>query len=246
LLANVNATAQPDGFGVCGLNDQSTGGLGGSQTPKVDELQDPAPENQGLATRVPANSQAVMNFHVIDTGQAPLLREAWLNFFYIDPSQVKGIRGGVGLLGGLGFRIAPGTHQTYTYACSPERPVRVLSLASHMHAHALRMTAWKVTGGEATLVYQSFDWANPPAFRYDTVSHNPTTDLATRTPGAISGPLVVSPGDTLQWECEIDNTSSSTLTFRNEALTGEMCLLTGESVPADDPMTAYDFACARN
>jgi hypothetical protein len=246
LLVNANATVQPDGFGVCGLNDQSVGGLGGSQTPKVDDLQDPAPENQGPAIKIAADTQAVINFHVINTGVTPLLREAWLNYFYMDPADVKGISGAVALVGGLGFYITPGTNTTYTYSCSPDRPVRILSLASHMHAHATRMTVWKVVGNQQTLVYQSFDWANPPAFRYDSVSHNPETNLATQTAGAISGPLVVSPGESLQWECAVDNTSDQVLTFRNEVNTGEMCLLGGSSVPADDPMNPYDFVCERN
>ena len=106
LIANVNPMAQADGFGTCQTNDMTPGLLGGSQTPKVDELEDPAPENQGLAVHVPANSQAVINFHVINTGVTPILREAWLNYFYIDASQVKGIRGNVFLTGGLGFHHA--------------------------------------------------------------------------------------------------------------------------------------------
>jgi hypothetical protein len=243
----VNATApHADGFDICGLTDNAGGGLGGSQTPKVDELADPAPENQGLAMRIPANTQAVINFHVINTGEKPLLREAWLNYWYMDPSKVTGIRGGIGLTGGLGFDIQPGTHQNYTYSCSPTRPIRVTTLAAHMHEHALRMSAWKVSGGQATLVYQAFDWANPPAYRYDSVTTNPVTDLATQKPGATTGTLTLTPDDSLQWECEIANTSGAALTFRNEALTGEMCLLTGGLVPTDDPMNEYDFTCARN
>jgi hypothetical protein len=39
----------------------------------------------------------------------------------------------------------------------------LVALASHMHEHATRMTVWKVSGGQSTLVYQSFDWADPPA-----------------------------------------------------------------------------------
>ncbi len=146
LLVNVNSTPQADGFATCQTNDMTPGLLGGSQTPEVDEREDPAPENQGLAVHVPANSQAVINFHVINTGVTSILREAWSNYFYIDASQVKGIRGNLFLTGGLGFYITPGTSQTYTYSCSPDRPVRVLSLAAHMHAHATRLSAWKVSG----------------------------------------------------------------------------------------------------
>jgi hypothetical protein len=246
VIANVNPTAQADGFGTCQTNDMTPGLLGGSQTPKVDELEDPAPENQGLAVHLPANSQAVINFHVINTGVTPLLREAWLNYFYIDASQVKGIRGNVFLTGGLGFSITPGTSQTYTYSCSPDRPVRVLSLAAHMHAHATRLSAWKVSANQPSLVYEAFDWAEPASLRYDSVHTNAPPNRATRTAGGSSGPIRVEPGDTLQWECAVDNTSDEVLTFRNEVYTGEMCILTGVEVPADDPMQPYDFTCSRD
>ena len=36
------------------------------------------------------------------------------------------------------------------------------------------------------------------------------------------------------------------LTLRNEVYTGEMCIVGGTMVPADDPMNPYDFTCAPN
>lgn len=246
IIMNVNAMAQPAGFATCQANDQTPGLLGASQTPMVDATQDPAPENQGLAVHVPANSQAVVNFHVINTTAKPILREAWLNYFYIDASQVKGIRGNVFLAGGIGAQITPGTVQTYQYSCSPTRPVRILNLASHMHAYATRETMWKVSGGTPSLVYEGYDWANPVAFSYDTVHTNPLPDRANKTAGASTGTLKLNPGDTLQWECAVDNTSDVTLTFRNEVYTGQMCVVGGVMVPDDDPMNPYDFTCALN
>jgi hypothetical protein len=50
----------------------------------------------------------------------------------------------------------------------------------------------------------------------------------------------------IEWECDVENTSSQTLTFRNEVQTGEMCVLTGSQVRADDPNTKADFTCIRN
>jgi hypothetical protein len=164
----------------------------------------------------------------------------------MDPSQVKGLRGNVFLVGGLGFQITPGTHQTYTYACSPDRPTRILSLAAHMHVHATRMSAWKVTGGQPSLVYETYDWSTPSELRYDSVTTNPVADASTQTPGGSSGTLVLQPGDTLQWECEVNNTSNVTLTFKNEVYTGEMCIMTGTMVPADNPMSPYNFVCNLN
>jgi len=246
LNINVNAQAQPDGFGTCQANDMSPGLLGGSETPTVDERTDPAPENQGLAVRLPANSQAVVNFHVINTSNVPMMREAWLNYYFMKPEDVKGFRGNVFLTGGLGFQITPGTNKTYTYACSPTRPVRILSLAAHMHVHATRMTAWKVTGGVPSVVYETYDWNHPTDLHYDSVHTNTPPDRAKGLPGGSTGQLVLQPTDTLQWECAVDNTSDVTLTFRNEVYTGEMCIMTGEMVPADDPMTPGDFVCTQN
>lgn len=246
LNIDVNQTAQPDGFATCQANDNSPGLLGGTESPKVNELSDPAPENAGLATYLPANSQAVINFHVINTSAKPTLREAWLNFMYMDASQVKALRGNLFLTGGIGFQITPGTNQTYTYSCSPDRPVRIISMAAHMHVHATRMSAWKVSAGTPTLVYETYNWDTPTVLRYDSVHQNPAPSPATQTGGGTSGELTVAPGETLQWECAVNNTSNVTLTFRNEVFTGEMCIMTGEVVPTDDPMSQYDFTCNRN
>jgi hypothetical protein len=252
LNVDINPSPSPDGFGTCQANDNAPGLLGGTETPFVDERVDPAPENQGLAVALPANSQAVINFHVIDTGTEPIVREAWLNYFYIDKSQVKGFRGNVFLTGGVGFYIAPGTHQTFDYSCSPDRPVRILSLAAHMHVHSQRMSAWKVSsvdGGAptATLIYETYSWSAPTVLKYDSAHpDNPVANRANGIPGGTSGTLIVNPTDTIQWECDVDNTSSDYLTFKNEVYTGEMCILTGAMVPADDPMSPDDFTCTLN
>ena len=248
LISSVKTSAfQPDGFHTCQANDGSSGNLGGSQTPKVDELQDPAPENQGLAWKVPANAQAVINFHVINSTGKPIVREAWLNYLYMASSEVKGIRGNLFLVGGTGFRIDPGTHETYQYACSPSRPVRVLGIAAHMHMHTTRMSVWHVdTSGQPSLIYENFNWESPKEIRYDSVHTNTPSNRATLAPGGASGMMVVMPGETIQWECEVNNTSDTVLTFRNEVQTGEMCIVTGAVVPVDDSMNPYSFTCAQN
>jgi hypothetical protein len=243
---DVNTMARADGLAMCGVNDNAPGLLGGTTIPVDDERNDPAPENAGLAVHLPANSQVALNFHVINTTSKPILREAWANYFYMDQSEVKGFRGNVFLIGGLGYQIAPGTHQTYQYACSPSRPTRILSLYAHMHAHSSRMSVWKVSGGQPSLVYETYSWASPTQIKYDSVHTNTMPDRASQTPGGASGDLVLQPTDTLQWECEVDNTSNATLTFRNEVYTGEMCIVTGDMVPTDDPMNANNFLCSLN
>jgi hypothetical protein len=43
----------------------------------------------------------------------------------------------------------------------------------------------------------------------------------------MSGLQYVENGDTLEWECEVNNTTDAPLRFANEAYTAEMCLLGG-------------------
>jgi hypothetical protein len=239
--------ALPDGFHTCQIDDVCPGTLGGSMLPKADDLVDHAPENQGLARKVPANAQAVINFHVVNSTADPILREAWLNYFYMDPSKLQGILGNLFLSGGWSFRIPPGTHQTFQYACTPSRPVRIVGMSAHMHAHTTRMSVWHVdTSGQPTLIYENFDWQSPMAILYDSVHTNTPSNRATQSAGGVSGQMMVTPGETIQWECDVNNTSNDVLSFRNEVQTGEMCIVTGQVLAVDDPMTPYDFQCAEN
>jgi hypothetical protein len=246
ILATQNEPV-PDGFTTCGTAPVGPGGLGGTQVPIVDELVDPAPENQGLAIKVAARTQAMFNFHLINTTSAPVLSEAWAYYLYAPRDAVEGYRGAVFLAGGLGFRIERGEKQTYRYSCSPSAPSRILQLAAHMHEHAVRMTAWKISGNERTRILESYKWDEPGQVRFDTVHDNPAPIAASRATGAdISGDLVVMPDERVEWECAVENDGNTTLTFRNEVLTGEMCVLTGTQVRADDPMQPSDFTCIRN
>lgn len=247
LIAQTQQAPIPDGFLPCGSVAVSPGGLGGTQKQEDDYLTDPASENEGLAIKIAQKTQAILNFHVINTTDAPMLTEAWLNYFYAQPSEVRGLRGAVFLVGGLGYRIDPGTKHTYQYSCSPNQPSRILSLAAHMHTHATRMTAWKISGSTRTKVLEAFNWEEPGTVYFDSVHQNPASDAASKQTGAdYSGDLRVDPGEQIQWECEIENTSTGVLTFRNEVVTGEMCVVTGAQTNADDPNVASDFTCVRN
>jgi hypothetical protein len=243
-----DAVLPEQGFGKCESTDGNPAGLfAASQTPILDVRLDPAPENLGLARLVPAHTQAVINFHVINSRTEPMLREAWMNYYYLDDADVLGMRGAIDLNGGVGYHIEPKTHKTYRYSCSPTVPVRVLGLASHMHAHAKRMTIYKQSGGKLTKLLENYSWEDPAQFVFDSVHTIPKADPVTLRPGGdFSGDLYLTPSDTIQWECEILNDGDTVLTFRNEVYTGEMCLVGGSVIGMDDPMAVTDFTCARN
>jgi hypothetical protein len=248
LIGQSREAPVPDGFAPCQGTDGNPNGLfAGSMSPVLDARTDPAAENQGIGRAVPANKQAVINFHVINTTAKNTLREAWLNYYYIKESELKAQRGAVDLNGGLGFNITPGTHKTYQYSCSPSVAVRVLNLTAHMHAHANRMTIWKVAGKEKSKVLEDYSWADPQTLMFDSAHTNAPADPDTATAGGdVSGDLIVQPTEAIQWECDINNDSNITLTFRNEVFTGEMCLVAGTAVSADDPSKLADFVCTRN
>jgi hypothetical protein len=243
---NVNPTAQTDSLAACSAGDTDPGLLLGSVMPRVDELTNPAPENQGLAIKLPPSSQAVINLHVANRTLRPALREAWINYMYVDPSQVKGLLGNLFLVGGLNSLVAPGAHATQTYSCAPTRPVRILSMAAEMHALTTRVSAWKLTAGSATtLLYESYDWATPTLLHYDSAHQNPTANATGHIAGGSSGTLSLQPGDVLRWECEVNNTTNSTLAFGNSIYAAEACVMTGTVVPTDAPMSRYNFTCTR-
>ena len=97
------------------------------------------------------------------------------------------------------------------------------------------------------MLLENYSWEDPAALLFDSAHTNTPADPSTETPGGdVSGEVTVSPTETIQWECEINNDSNIALTFRNEVFTGEMCLVGGSVVSADDPTKLADFVCTRN
>jgi hypothetical protein len=74
-----------------------------------------------------------------------------------------------------------------------------------------------------SLIYESFDSSMPVRLYYDSVVQNPLPIRESRTPGGPSGILTLHPGDRISWECEIDNTTDTSLTYSDNPFTGELC-----------------------
>jgi hypothetical protein len=98
-----------------------------------------------------------------------------------------------------------------------------------MSAAVRRLSAWVVrASGERELIYETYDWGDPPALRYDSITANPPPDPNTATSGGLSGILLLDPSDTLEWECEIDNSTDQVLPFGITGVyEGVTCDLTG-------------------
>jgi hypothetical protein len=208
--------------------------LGGSSTSAKDNppCGEIAPENEGVGMPLSANTAISANLHYFNvTGTGPVLQEIWVNFWYRDPALVKEQAKEMFAMGGLAMAISPGQHTTLgPYSCGVTQPGRVLTMYGHYHANTVRFSAWRTRGGQRELVLEDYDWHEPLALEFNSVVENNPADAATFTAGGHNGILDLQAGDALEWECEVDNQTNGVLTFSNEAVTGEMCILVGDTI----------------
>ena len=167
--------------------------------------------------------------HYFNFTQEDILREFWMNIYYVPKEQVQDEARQIRGMGGVGWSITPGTDHVYQYSAPISQAGRIIQLLGHYHAHGKRFTAWvKRASGERLKVFEMYDYLDPQIFNYNSITENP--DFSEAAAGATSGILDVAAGDTLQWECHIINDSQVTLSYTNEVKTGEMCNLWGASV----------------
>jgi hypothetical protein len=83
-----------------------------------------------------------------------------------------------------------------------------------MHSRGVHFVAKTSTG---TMLIDDTNWDEPPPHVYDP-------------------PVMMNPGDSLNWACSYDNATGKTLTFGNSASANEMCIFVGRyySMSADD------------
>ncbi|HYI06280.1 MAG TPA: hypothetical protein VD858_15405, partial [Reyranella sp.] len=200
-----------------------------------------APENEGLGSEIPAMAPAQADMHYYNFTEAPLLREVWMNFYYIDAAKVTETARQIRGMGGLGWAITPGTDHVYQYTCPIPSAGRIVGLLGHYHAHGKRFSAYlEKADGSQKKVFEMYDYNEPAEFMYDSAAMNPA--FAANKAGAVSGTLEVAAGDILQWECHIINDSDVTLDYSNKVKNGEMCNLWGTTVlSGTDKMDCVHF-----
>ncbi|MFI5306226.1 MAG: hypothetical protein ACHQ53_02675 [Polyangiales bacterium] len=191
-----------------------------------------APENADLGRSIPPNAASQADMHYFNFTQGDILREFWMNIYFVDASQVKQEGTQIRGMGGFSWSympIAPGTDKTYSYSCPITADGRIVSLLGHYHSHGKQFTASiKHADGQVDKVFEMYDYLDPAIFQYDSITTNPM--FSDSAAGAVSGILNVKAGDTMLWDCHIINDSMVGLTYTNAVKTGEMCNLWGESV----------------
>jgi hypothetical protein len=188
-----------------------------------------APENAKLGRMIPPRAPAQADMHYFNFTQEDILREFWMNIYFVSADQVEEQGNQIRAMGGFGWSITPGTDHVYKYCAPVNAAGRITQLLGHYHAHGKRFTSWlKKASGERIKVFEMYDYKDPQIFYYDSITQNPT--FSDNAPGASSGILNVAAGDEMQFECHIINDSQQTLTYSNMVETGEMCNLWGTSV----------------
>jgi hypothetical protein len=236
MIITLPTTDQPDGWvgqgaGFDGIGAGGGSNFGGAQRTDVDRPEgtlDVPPENVGLGGQLAAHQQFSFNLHHMDFLKEPILREAWVNIWFMDQKDVTKPMTGISLFGNpADMNIAPGEHQALEYMCSIPEDTRIITLLGHRHASTDRFGVWVIRGGEKTDVYESFDWEDIPTYQYDSISKNPVPNVDMKVDGASSGVLELKAGDELHFLCDVTNHQDQALRFANEVFTGEMCILFG-------------------
>jgi hypothetical protein len=204
-----------------------------------------APENKGVGMPLAAHTQISNSFHTFNFTEKPVLKEAWVNFWYRDKADVTEPTSEVFSM--LQMGIAPGTNVNKHGACTISGSGRLLTVYGHVHAHNQRFSVWRTRGGNKELIHEAYDWEHPNVSEYSSTVMNPTLNSAMKKDGGFSGIMDIKSGDVVEFECQILNDTNTTFLGANEANDDEMCIMIGDTVqttispfctPSDLPVTA--------
>jgi len=201
-----------------------------------------APEDEGLGATFPAKPVISFQVHLINTDVEPLLREVWLNIWWLpgDRKAAAPVTPGVSL---ANVDYPPNQLIDNVGSYAPTADTRIVSIFGHRHAWTTRFSAELVrASGETTEMYDSFNWLEMPTYQLDSLTQNPPADVAAQRDGALSGLTILHPGDQIKYHCYVDTTQrqadalhvpvpSANLMFANEAIGAEMCVLYLEIAP---------------
>lgn len=190
-----------------------------------------APEDKGVGLPLAPHTDINVSFHAINTTDKPALREAWVNFWYRNPSEVTQPAVEWFKVGDVLFAIQPHTTTTLgPYTCNIDADGRLLWLYGHRHANNVRFTATRVRGTQRDVIYDADKWEEPLLLEYSSLVTNPAPDIPNGIEGGWNGPLPLVAGDTIEWKCDVVNNNDTVLRFTNQTYLGEMCIIDAEAV----------------
>lgn len=189
--------AQPDGVANCGPLDQSwivlfASGVGSSS------LSMPP----GVAMKVPAGEQMVLDLHLFNAGDTEIVDAASLDVIAGDPVDAAH-EAEVILAGPVTFSIPPGDGQHVNGACRMGGATNFFAVFPHMHKLGKHIKVTARVGGVDQLVYDM-------AYQFT------DQDFASFTPIAMSA------NDRIEVDCTYNNNTGGDVGF-GDSTTDEMC-----------------------
>jgi hypothetical protein len=159
---------------------------------------------KGVGRYFDAASGVRMNVHLFNATTEPVEAFVKLTIRYVDPALLEYKAASI-FLNYFGLRVPPGVStQTARYVLPTD--ISLIGAASHMHKWGKHFEA-KTSDG--LLLYETDEWAEPAPARFDP-------------------PLVLPKGTAIEWSCEYDNDTGSTISFGDSAIHNEMCIFPGE------------------
>jgi len=190
-----------------------------------------APEDKNVGIPIDPNTPISVSFHAINTGTKPQIREIWVNFWYRDPAEVTQPATEWFETGNTTFAIAPHTQTKIgPTTCTVSGNGRLLWAYGHRHANNTRFLMTRIRGTQRDVIYDAYRWDEPLLLDYSSTVTNRAPDPANMGEGGWNGILDLVTGDKIEWTCDVNNTTDSTLRFTNNTYTGEMCIIDAEAV----------------
>jgi hypothetical protein len=171
----------------------------------------------GLAVRVPANTQLVLQQHIVNTGSRDVVSHDVMHVTKVAASDVKSIAAFYGL-SDVNFSIPTHSMQTLTFDCAVPQEMNVLLMGPHMHEWG---TSFQATAGPhgGTLM----PVLDIPAWKVEMRDNPPAKQFP------VDAPLHLVQGDVVRTSCTFINTTDGALEFPKE-----MCATYGYYYPATD------------
>lgn len=189
----------PDGIAPCdaGTNHRiSLYGSGVGTNPMV------FPD--GVAVRIPAGTQLLLNLHLFNTSAEPLSGTSGTRFRRLDEDDLVEEAEGI-LAGTVALEIPPGATTTHEGTCEMSHDVTVFALSPHMHQIGTHMRIFaERAGGEEILLHDApYDFDEQLYYMIE--------------------PLRLSEGERVRIECTHENPTERTIRF-GDGSEDEMCL----------------------
>jgi hypothetical protein len=156
----------------------------------------------GLAIRVPAGKQLVLQAHYINTTGATQTVSDSVTLHTVEPKDVKAYANYFVMVD-AGFEVPPLGTLTSTSTCTLQRDLDTVVMLGHMHEHGKHYKLEQLNGDVAETLYEK-DWQ--PSY----ASHPPTEYHS------MAAPLTLKQGTRLRQTCEWNNTTADPLLFPRE------------------------------